>query len=316
MADAALKSLHPFLQHNSTTLDNDTRIESYTHDHGDGVILCMVHGYPQSSYMFVVPALKDHYSLFVPELPNYGVSTTTRPWNKRDHGHLLLRALHATLKSGSTRQIIWCSHDRGARIGHRLLTSPSSLTQNIKAAIFMDIVPSLEQWRSFANPAASVAYFHWPFLARPDAPEMITSMGGAKYCRLIMERGKGQSSTGVESMQSDGAWEHYCAVFDTKAAIDGSCADYTDGAMPECDAQSGDQKEGKKVQVPLLVLYSEGSLARMHDVPKVWKDWATGELECVGVGEGHGHYFPESKPEFVVEQVKRWVAQVMKSSSL
>jgi pimeloyl-ACP methyl ester carboxylesterase len=174
----------------------------------------------------------------------------------------------------------------------------------------MDIVPTLEQWRAFADPAASTAYFHWPFLATPFAPDLIKAMGGAKFCRTVMERGRGTNESGIKNLEADDAYAHYCAQFDRSETIRGSCADYADGSVPECEAQTKEQNEGKKVRVPLLVLYSEGSLAKMHDVEACWNRWVNGELECFGIGDGHGHYFPESAPEIVSEQVLRWLKKV------
>lgn len=70
---------------------------------------------------------------------------------------------------GKERPVIYCGHDRGARIGHRLVVD-NKPEHNIKAAVLMDIVPTLEQFKAFANPKASMAYYHWPFLATDIAP--------------------------------------------------------------------------------------------------------------------------------------------------
>ena len=180
----------------------------------------------------------------------------------------------------------------------------------------MDIVPTLEQWRSFANPAASTAYFHWPFLALPNAPDFIKAMGGAKFCRMVLDRMPSASEEGAKNFNANDAMEHYCTQFDDPATIEGSCADYADGSVPECKAQEAEQEAGKQVELPLMVMYSEGSLAKMHDVEAAWKRWVKGELECVGVGGGHGHYFPESWPEIVVENVVRWIEKVKKVEKL
>ena len=51
MSSKTLKTLHSFLTENDTKTSSGTTVRSYSHDNGDGVVLCMVHGYPQSSYM-------------------------------------------------------------------------------------------------------------------------------------------------------------------------------------------------------------------------------------------------------------------------
>jgi hypothetical protein len=51
MANSTLKTLHPWLQENDTQIASGDSIKSYSHDNGSDAILCVVHGYPQSSYM-------------------------------------------------------------------------------------------------------------------------------------------------------------------------------------------------------------------------------------------------------------------------
>ena len=52
MADQTIKTLHSFLQQSDTKVNSGGTVRGYSHDHGSGPILCMVHGYPESSYMF------------------------------------------------------------------------------------------------------------------------------------------------------------------------------------------------------------------------------------------------------------------------
>jgi hypothetical protein len=51
MASSTLKTLHPWLQENDTQVASGDSIKSYSHDNGSDAILCVVHGYPQSTYM-------------------------------------------------------------------------------------------------------------------------------------------------------------------------------------------------------------------------------------------------------------------------
>lgn len=43
MADQTLKTLHPFLQEHDTNVSSGT-VKAYSHDHGAGPVLCLVHG--------------------------------------------------------------------------------------------------------------------------------------------------------------------------------------------------------------------------------------------------------------------------------
>ncbi|KAK5122125.1 hypothetical protein LTR85_004371 [Meristemomyces frigidus] len=306
MADATLATVVSFLQAHETKISSGGIVKSYSHDTGSGPVLCMVHGYPQSAYMWrhVVPMLKDKITMFIPELPGYGLSSLPPNPDKRTVGNILVEALQQVF--GKDRPVIWCGHDRGGRIGHRLLVDNDS-KNNIKAAILLDIVPTLEQWRSFSNPAAAVAYYHWPFLATPMAPQLIEGMGGANYCRNNFDRAKGSNAAGVAKFKEDDAVGHYCHLFNQPETIAGSCADYASAAGEEVKEQEADQKTGKKIKVPTMIIYSASNLGRMHDVDAEWPKWVDGELKCVGIPDGIGHYIPEEAPDQVAKLIMEWV---------
>ncbi|KAK5136912.1 hypothetical protein LTR08_001419 [Meristemomyces frigidus] len=308
MADATLATIVPFLNSHSTKTSSGCVVKSYSHDTGSGPILCLVHGYPQSAYMWrhMAPLLKEkNLTLFLPELPGYGLSSAPPQPDKRTVGTILIEALHQVFND-STRPVIWCGHDRGARIGHRLLVD-NHPAHNIRAAILIDIVPTAEQWRSFANPVAAVSYYHWPFLATPMAPQLIEAMGGGTYCANNFARAKGSNAAGVARFEEHDAVDVYCRQFSKVETIAGSCADYASAAGEEVEEQAADQEAGRKVTTPTMVIYSASNLGRMHDVEAVWPQWVDGELKCVGVSDGIGHYLPEEAPEQVAKLIIEWV---------
>ena len=133
-------------------------------------------------------------------------------------------------------------------------------------------------------------------------------MGGEAFCRMILARGRGTNEIGAQKLDADSAYDQYATIFAGDDAIKGSCADYADGAAPECEEQEKEQAAGTKVRVPLLVIYSEGSLAKMNDVEAIWPNWVEGgKVDFVGVGDGHGHYLPESADELVAAKVVEFV---------
>jgi hypothetical protein len=121
---------------------------------------------------------------------------------------------------------------------------------------------------------------------------------------MVLARGRGQNEIGASKLEAQGAYEQYATIFSRADAIQGSCADYADGGVPECEAQKREQEAGTKVKVPLMVIYSEGSLGKMNDVEAIWPHWVEGgKVDFVPVGDGHGHYLPESADELVAEKV-------------
>jgi len=285
--------------------------------------------------------LKDKVSLFIPEvcpvvisstainaykttadrsskLPGYGLSSPTKSTSRSAVGAALLEASHSIFPD---RPIILGGHDRGARMCHRLAIShvnPPKDTAELHSykllgTVLLDIVPTLVQWQSFSNPVASATYFHWPFLTSPVAVDMIDAWGGDKWCHNSLDRVCGDNSAGRKACQSDDAWSVYESQFKKRECIEGSCADYVDGMNPEPQEQEKDQKAGRKIDVPTLVMWSLGKLGKMHgDVEGIWKQWVKDgvDLRAQGCGEDVGHYLPEEAHEVVGKAIIKLLDEI------
>ncbi|PNS19291.1 hypothetical protein CAC42_2468 [Sphaceloma murrayae] len=315
-----LSTVHPWLKRNETAVESCPKVVSYTHDTGSGPILFLIHGYPQSAFIWrhVAPLLKDKISLFIPEIPGYGISSP--PNDPISFSSMGLPLLQTATRLFPSRPLILGGHDRGARISHRLaitmLHSPPSSPPIPPplGLILLDIVPTSIQWRVFASAKAAVAYFHWPFLASPLAVPMIEAFGGAKLTRAGLDRIAGGNEGARASFQSDGAWAVYQSLFDTKEAIEGSCADYKAGALVEPELQSADQEAGRKIEVPTFVGWSARGLGGMHgDVGEIWKEWVKEGTRLVGVpfGEDVGHYLPEEASEKVALEITKFLDEIL-----
>lgn len=321
----SLESLRALrVERHVTPTSSGSTVVSYANDLGEGLpVLWLVHGYPQSAYIWrhVIPQLQDKISLFVPELPGYGLSTLKGTAGVSAVGAALLEASH---KLFPNRPIILAGHDRGARICHRLSVAnahpPKDDTAKLHSykllgTVLLDIVPTLVQWQSFARPLASATYFHWPFLASPIASDMIEAFGAAKWTHLGLDRICGDNAEGRNAMQSDDAWEVYKTLLSKREAIEGSCADYASGCFVEPPLQEADQREGRKIQGPALVMWSLGKLGKMHgDVESIWKDWVQDAslLTAQGVGDDVGHYLPEEASTAIGSAIQDFVVKVTK----
>ncbi|KAG2161328.1 hypothetical protein VTO58DRAFT_110190 [Aureobasidium pullulans] len=309
-------------RHVSTTPSGST-VTSYAKDLGEGPVLWLVHGYPQSAYIWrhLIPQLQNKISLFVPELPGYGVSSRPKKDGFAAVGQALLEASHELFPN---RPIILGGHDRGARICHRLAVThahpPQDETANLHSykllgTIMLDIVPTLVQWQAFARPTAAASYFHWPFLASPIAPDMIEAYGGDRWTHDALNRISTDDSEGLKAMQSDDAWKVYETLHAKRETIEGSCADYAAGCYVEPPLQEEDQREGRKLECPALIMWSMRNLGKTHgDVEAIWKQWFKDEslLTAQGVGDDAGHYLPEEANKFVGKAMNDFLNKVMK----
>ncbi|KAF2148251.1 alpha/beta-hydrolase [Myriangium duriaei CBS 260.36] len=312
-----LSTVHPFLKCNETAVESCSKVVSYSHDTGKGPVLLLIHGYPQSAFIWrhVALLLKDRISLFIPEIPGYGISS--RPKEDISFATMGEPIVHAFMKLFPGRDIIFGGHDRGARICHRLAVEnahwPDAPKIKLIGCVLLDIVPTLLQWKVFANSKAAVGYFHWPFLATPLAVPMIEAFGGGRLCHFGLDRIGGSNPEARAKFQSNSAWNVYESLFDTHEAIEGSAADYNAGAMIEPDLQVEDQKAGRRIEVPTLVAWSRKGLGSMHgDVGEMWKDWVKPGvgLMAISCGDDVGHYLPEEASELISSKIVEFLDMI------
>ncbi|EJT74730.1 hypothetical protein GGTG_08568 [Gaeumannomyces tritici R3-111a-1] len=328
------RNFYPDLERHVTPTASGSQVVSYVHDLGPSrPILTLIHGYPQSSliWRYIVPQLKQKASLFIPELPGYGISTPSDKHSKLEVGRALLEALISTFKlqpgeAAAPRTVILGGHDRGARIAHRLAVSLShdpAFAQSsgagggllrVAGAALLDIVPTQAQWAAFADPVSSRAYFHWPLLANVAlAVPLIRAYGGARWCRQSHALVAGSDEAGrARVVEADGAADVHAELFEREETIRCSCEDYAAGSTVDVVEQVADQAAGRKLDVPTLVLFSAAGIGGRMDVAGIWKDWvAPGvELEAVAVGGGYGHYLPEEACDDVLEHLSMFLKSV------
>lgn len=254
---------------------------------GKGAPLLLLHGYPQTHACWhrLAPALKDKYSLVLPDLPGYGDSGFLEPDNanrhyaKRNIATIMAELMEAL---GHTRFIV-VGHDRGARVSYRLALDHPKLVERL--ALF-DIIPTIETWEAIGG-LASVGVFHWPFLAQTGGlPEALIGRDPDLVLRSLMSRWAGDVSR-IDSR----ALAEYLRCFRNPLVIRGTCADYRAGATIDVEHDEADRKAGIRITCPLLVLWGGDG---QGDLLPVWRRWASdvrGErLDC-------GHFLQEELPQ-------------------
>jgi pimeloyl-ACP methyl ester carboxylesterase len=267
----------------------------------------------------MIPLLPSNAPLFVPDLPGYGASAPISKNDKLSVGTATLEALKTAINSSNDIPIILIGHDRGARVAHRLAVSGVAGISMLSAC-FIDIVPTSTQWQHFASPATAAkevtGYFHWPLLANVDlATRMITAFGASNFCQEMMLRWAGSNDTGLSNLKADDALDVYGEFFAQEHTLKASCEDYKEGATTDVEREEEDQKEGRKVNVPVLLLYSEKGIGSRFSFPDVWGDWVSeggeGKLESHGLGDGVGHFGAEEAPDECAEVIGKWMKNIV-----
>lgn len=147
-------------------------------------------------------------------------------------------------------------------------------------------------------------------LANVDlANRLIASFGGDNWCREMTLRWAGKNPKGLASLKADNALDVYGNFFTQPHVVDASNKDYEAGAGVDVKMQEKDQKEGRKIKCPVLLIYSESYIGGRYKFPDVWGEWVDEGVrtESCALGDGVGHFGPEEAPEESARAIGTWL---------
>jgi len=255
---------------------------------GEGPPVLLLHGYPQTKYMWrhQIPTLAREFTVVAPDLRGYGDSD--KPEAGADHAEYSKRAMASDMarlmsELGFDRFSL-VGHDRGARVSYRLaLDHP----ERVERLAVLDIMPTLTVFDTVNQEVAS-AYYHWFFLSQPKGfPEHLIGADPEYFLRHTL-----QSWSTEQSIVDDVTFGEYRRCFSDPACISATCEDYRAGATIDLAHDRADW--GTRIAAPMLVLWGiDGLLGRHYDVLSVW--WSRAQ-EVRGEALACGHFLPEERP--------------------
>jgi len=265
---------------------------------GNGFPLVLLHGYPQTHYMWhkVAPELSEHFHVICPDLRGYGDSS--KPAGTDDHLNYSKRVMAndiiEIMDSFGYKTFFAAGHDRGGRVLHRMcLDHPDS----VKRACVMDIAPTHTMFKT-ADKNFATGYYHWFFLIQPGGlPEKMIGADPEYFLKEKLNRWSGSN----KNFSTDAITE-YVRCFSTPEAIHASCEDYR--ASATIDLVHDEQDLHKKIKCPLLILWgNEGFVHRTYDVLSTWREKA---LNVTGKAINSGHFLPEENPGETLEELQNF----------
>ncbi len=268
---------------------------------GKGPPLLLLHGYPQTHVLWhkVAERLKQRYTLICADLRGYGGSA--KPPSDAAHLAYSKRAmaddLVAAMRALGHKSWLVGSHDRGARVAHRMaLDHPEA----VRKLAVLDIAPTREMYAGTTD-AFARAYWHWFFLIQP-APFPETMIGADPDAYWLKKCGSGKA--GLTPFAPE-ALQAYLTAFRDRAVIHASCEDYR--AAASIDIAHDDADGGKQVTCPLLALWGEhGAVNRCFDVLDLWRRRAS---DVSGHTLPGGHYLAEELPDDVATEFARFFGE-------
>ena len=256
---------------------------------GDGPALLLLHGYPQTGYMWhkIAPRLAKDFTVVVADLRGYGDSD--KPPTSADHAVYSKRAMAADMIAvmaalGHQRFFV-AGHDRGGRVAHRLVRD---YPQAVEKLAVLDIAPTRMMYDT-TDMRFATSYYHWFFLIQP-APFPETLIGhDPKFFLESKMRHWGKDRSAI----TDDAFDDYLRCFSNPDTIHASCEDYRASASIDLEHDAVDA--GHKLDIPLLVLWGATAMVgNKYDMLAAWREVA---VDVSGFSVPGGHYLPEESPD-------------------
>jgi haloacetate dehalogenase len=268
---------------------------------GNGPPLLLLHGFPQTKAIWeiVAPELAKNFTVIAPDLRGYGQSS--KPHGKEDHSSYSKRSVasdqHALMQALGYPQFFLLGHDRGGRVSHRLAMD---FPESVLRLMVLDISPTLTMYDNTTMEFAK-GYWHWFFLIQPEPiPETLIAANPEFWIKQHMGRHAG---TGIFTPER---WAEYLAGVSDPKTMHAMCEDYRAAATIDLDHDRADRAAGKKLTMPLRVLWGEHGL--VNQCFKPIDDWKAVANEVSGQTVPCGHYIPEECPKELIAEAKAFFA--------
>ncbi len=263
---------------------------------GQGAPLLLLHGHPQSHVMWhlVAPKLAERFTVVMMDLRGYGDSG--RPQSDASHAVYSKREMTldavAVMKHHGFERFHVMSHDRGARVAHRLAADHPQVVERL---MLLDIAPTLSMYENTSLVFAT-AYWHWFFLIQPPPlPEALIESDPVRYVRSVM--GRRHAGLAAFAPEALAEYERCAQIPGTAHSI---CEDYRASATIDLEHDRLDVAAHHQLQQPLRVLWGEhGTVGQCFDVLALWRERANnvtgGTVPC-------GHYIAEEAPAALLDE--------------
>jgi haloacetate dehalogenase len=262
---------------------------------GSGPPLLLLHGNPQSNAMWhlTAPKLAERFTVICPDIRGYAGSY--KPPASADHAAYAKREMAKDLAELMTRlgheRFQVGSHDRGARVAHRLAIDHP---ERVERLAVLDIIPTLEHFER-TEMSFAMGYYHWFWFAQPHPfPENLINAAPEVWWHAHTSREPKPPSFFHPEALAD-----YLAAARDPQAILGMCEDYRAAATIDLVHDRESRAAGDKVRCPMLALWgAKGKIGGWYDALAIWRSYC--DAEVTGGPVQSGHYLAEEAPDEVL----------------
>lgn len=272
---------------------------------GSGPPVLLLHGFPETHLMWrdIAPVLARDFTVVCADLRGYGKSGS--PVSTADHAPYSKRAMAgdmvATMDQLGFPRFAVVGHDRGGRVAYRLaLDHP----ERIERVAVLDVLPTETVW-SRADARFALAFWPWVLLAQPEPlPESVL----VANADVIVDNALSQWGSPAGTFPAEVRAAYIDSLRDLRHAH-AICEEYRAAAEIDREHDKADRESGRRIQSPLLALWSgQGALATWYvdegGPLALWGEWAD---DVRGYAVEAGHFFPEERPEETADALKNFL---------
>jgi pimeloyl-ACP methyl ester carboxylesterase len=266
---------------------------------GSGPAIVLLHGFPQTHYMWgrVARDLAGQFTVIVPDLRGYGesgkpVEAGPDTYSKR----AMARDVTKVAATLGHHRFGLIGHDRGALVAVRAgLDQPES----VQFLGILDVLPTLDTWEVLHGVNAKVAW-HLYLMAQPAGlPEKMIKAVAEEFFASFLDAWDTDGSTFSSEVR-----RHY--IDSSVAAVDSIVADYRATAGIDLDMDRADRDAGRQLQMPVGVISQDWGAQLGFDPAAIWRAWAP---EATYEPIEAGHFMAEEKPAEIAEFIRNLAAR-------
>lgn len=270
---------------------------------GDGPPVLLLHGYPQTHVAWhrIAPELARRHTVVASDLRGYGDSVAAPDADVAAFSKVRMGDdQFALMDSLGFRHFSIVGHDRGARVGYRMVLAEPS---RIRSFASLTVYPTIEMWEQ-AGKAFGLAAYHWFMLAQPfDLPERLIGADPDHFLACTLKR----MAARIDALHP-AAIEAYRVAFRKESVRHAICQDYRAGASLDALDDVATRSASQKLRCPVLILWGErkGGVGARETPLDIWRRWAE---DVSGTPIAAGHLLPEEAPAEVLAELLPFLAR-------
>ncbi len=253
---------------------------------GSGPALVLLHGFPQTHYMWrqVAQQLVDRYTVIVPDLRGYGRSSKPSGADADTYSkRTMAQDIVEVAKALGFERFGLIGHDRGALVGVRAGLDHPDVVEYLG---ILDVLPTLDTWAVLQGVHAKVAW-HLYLMAQPvGLPEKMIAAAAPEFFGSFLDAWDTDGSTFTPEIR-----QHY--IDSSAEAIDSIVADYRATASIDLAMDEADRAAGAQLTMPVGVISQDWGSQLGFDAASLWRAWAP-DLTYQPIKAGH--FMAEEKP--------------------